>query len=124
VGAHEGSLYNPNHESFPNYGGRGITVCGRWRSSFVNFLADMGATPPGKTLDQWPHKNGNYEPGNVRWATPKEQGRNRRSTKLDESTVALIRSRLLKGIAASKIADEFAVTRTNIVHIKNRKIWT
>jgi hypothetical protein len=68
---------NPNSPDFPNYGGRGITVCARW-DSFENFLADMGQRPEGKTLDRYPNMNGNYEPGNCWWSTPKEQANNRR----------------------------------------------
>ena len=73
---------NPRCASFAHYGARGITVCERWRSSFANFLADMG-TPPttGHTLDRIDN-DGNYEPGNVRWATMAEQNRNRRSNRL------------------------------------------
>ncbi len=50
-------------------------MCERWKI-FDNFLADMGCRPPSMTLDRWPNKDGNYEPGNCRWATRKQQGRN------------------------------------------------
>lgn len=65
-----------SHVSYPSYGGRGIKVCERW-NDFGNFLADMGERPIGKTLDRI-DVNGNYEPGNCRWATLSEQQKNKR----------------------------------------------
>ncbi len=70
--------HNPNSKDRRNYADRGIAVCERWRHSFENFLADMGEAPKGKSLDRWPDNDGNYEPGNCRWATPQEQLHNTR----------------------------------------------
>lgn len=72
---------NPNHESFHNYGGRGIAVCEEWKS-FENFFVDMGASfRPDLELDR-EDTNGNYEPSNCRWITPKENQRNKRTNHL------------------------------------------
>jgi hypothetical protein len=69
---------NPKNIGYKLYGGRGISVCQRW-GAFENFLADMGERPPGTTIDRYPNNNGNYEPGNCRWATALQQRHNQRS---------------------------------------------
>lgn len=72
----------PSNHKWPQYGGRGVKVCDRWRD-FANFYADMGPRPEGMTLERV-DVNGDYCPENCRWATQKEQQRNRRNNVLVE----------------------------------------
>lgn len=74
--------YNKKSKSHKNYGGRGITVCKRWRESYSAFLADMGRKPTtGHTLERMDNSKG-YSPRNCTWATLTEQNRNRRFNRL------------------------------------------
>lgn len=94
----------PYAHNYHLYGGRGISICERW-GDFVCFLADMGDRPEGKTLDRI-DPNGNYEKDNCRWATSKEQSRNRRdsiTTEIDGVSMNLV-----------DIADHFEVPRTTV----------
>lgn len=70
--------YNPKHDSYKNYGGRGIVLCDRWFKSFIDFANDMGPKPDKSyTIDRI-NNDGMYEPGNCKWSSPAEQALNKR----------------------------------------------
>lgn len=74
--------HDPKMKGFPRYGGRGISVCQRWRDDFLNFVADMGDPPSLAHQIDRIDNDGNYEPQNCHWATPLEQAAHTRKTKL------------------------------------------
>lgn len=99
---------NPNHKSYADYGGRGIVVCARW-ASFETFYEDMGPRPSREhSLDRYPDQNGNYEPGNCRWATSSEQANNKRNNVMatvDGRTMTVHQWASASGIPASVITQ-------------------
>ena len=125
---------NPRQKSFKDYGGRGVTICSRWRS-FAAFLKDMGPKPsPANTLDRV-HNDGPYVWWNCRWSTWSEQMLNRRRHKRPAAagegnsqaklTWAAVREiRALKGqMSQDKIACQFGVCRETIGHVLAGRKW-
>ncbi len=71
---------NPRDKRYPEWGGRGIKVCDRWHD-YAAFLSDMGERPAGMSIER-ENNDGDYEPGNCRWASAADQVRNRRNTRM------------------------------------------
>lgn len=98
--------YRTKTRNYHRYGGRGIAVCERWRNSFEAFVADMGRRPsPLHSLDRI-NNDGNYEPGNVRWATMQQQQRNRstgRIVEIDGERLSIVEWSERSGVRADRI---------------------
>jgi hypothetical protein len=115
--------FNKRNASYVDYGGRGITVCRRWRESYENFLADMGRRPLGATLERR-DVNGNYAPSNCIWADRTTQARNRRFVKLTASLAAKIRREPRGRWGDSRrVAEKFGVTIVQVKNVWYRDAW-
>lgn len=113
---------NERHTYYYLYGGAGIVVCDRWRS-FEAFFADMGERPPGTSLDRFPDQRGNYEPGNVRWATRMQQTRNSRTAILTVDLVQEIHGRSEHGEGTASISERMGVTQATINSVLSGRRW-
>ena len=115
--------YDPRTNGYSRYGAKGITVSPAWRgpSGFQTFLLDMAPRPAGTTLDRIDNAKG-YEPGNTRWATPTEQNRNARSTRLTVAKARAIRA-LVGRLPLRDIAAAFEVGRSTIWNVLAGRTW-
>ena len=116
-------IFNIYDSNYPNYGGRGLTICDSW-DDFANFLKDMGKCPKGLQLERVDNEKG-YFPDNCKWVSAKEQQRNRRDTKLSLEKAELIRSEYKKGnISQVQLGKLFGVDNTTIYKVVHNKRWT
>lgn len=117
--------FNENNAWYHRYGGRGVTICKRWlgKDGYKNFLMDMGERPPEKSIDRFPARNGNYEPGNCRWATAREQTLNRDTTRLTEDLVQEIHGRHEHGESNASIAVRIHVAPCHVSLILSGAKW-
>lgn len=115
---------NPNYHSYQHYGGRGITVCDKWRNSFVAFFADMGKKPfPKAQMDRIDNNKGYYKE-NCHWVSCTANNRNQTKTKLTEQTVQDIREIYQYGNITQKgLGLIYRIGQGHICRIIHNKMW-
>jgi hypothetical protein len=110
--------YNPHKDNYHRYGGRGITMAEAWRNDFKMFLRDVGPRPGAGYSIERIDNSGNYVPGNVRWATAKQQARNTRRNRivcLDEHPMTVAEAAERLGLSYNTLWGRMARAKTNIV---------
>jgi|SRR6185312_10351525 len=116
--------FNPNRRCYPKYGGRGITMCDRWRADFAAFLADMGPCPPGFSIER-KNNDGHYEPGNCAWISLAAQKMNRRVTvrvrRSDGSEITLLELAKERGIPYGTLARALRDGKNPETHVPRKR---
>lgn len=113
-----------NHKDYPGYGKRGITVCDRWRYSFVNFYEDMGNKPFIEAQIDRIDNNGDYEPCNCRWTSAATNTRNRAETILNVKYVVKIRELYKTGLFTYEtLSLVYSVSNATIAGIIKNRTW-
>jgi len=110
---------NPRSKSYQRYGGRGIKVCERWHK-FSNFIDDMGEKPSKGMSIERIDNDGNYEPGNCKWATSAEQARNTRRTRLTEGEVLDLRNGI---VSINDVVDARKCSKSTAYAAKHGRNW-
>lgn len=113
-----------DYRDYHCYGGRGITICDRWKNSFIAFYEDMGAKPfPEAQIDR-EDNDGNYEPNNCRWTTAKVNARNRSTGKLTIENVREMRKLYKSGtMTQCELAEKYNIAKPGVSCIMSNKTW-
>jgi predicted XRE-type DNA-binding protein len=115
---------NPEHKNYKHYGGRGIKICHRWRTSFINFYSDMGSKPFDSAQIDRIDNDGDYEPGNCRWVSCAENNRKSSRIVLSLKIAREIRNKIKSNnISQRQIATEYGTDQSTVSRIITNRIW-
>lgn len=115
--------YQKTSISYKHYGGRGITICERWKDNFLSFLEDMGERPSNKHQIDRIDNDGNYSPDNCEWVTCKKNNQHKSNTKLTQEIVNNIRRDIKRGDKIKDVAKNYSICERHVRDIKNYRRW-